>query len=639
MKKLLCLWLNNYCHLDDFDIEKGYLFNDLCINLSSNYTVTCKKNSSSVDVKIEKRENGTFRKGFFGPNLDDVKVLVGENGTGKTTVLSTLFKVLTNKESYTSSSHEFFLVYIEDKKIFVANPRSIKIKVTQYPKELSLPEKFLKEQEDVFSKDLPLFFSPEFKTSTNQLIDSDYRNISTNGYFYRDKKDLIGENVLDQEDFFAIDSQICFSKMESKRIIELLLNAGETFFKLIPIPQMMLMKPTQENIDVGINEAVKLILDDCDTAYSVIELIPDLNNDEELIQGLSESKFLTEDDKKLLSKKINSYIADCYENCGDDVDLKFLFAGMLSCIRTFWSKSPKTSSELSFEIDWKSLKEEPQNTINNFFEKNKSNGIGRFLGRLNKIIDRTQFNLKKDSFIIFDFSTRKGSGVLREVRDIYNRMYYLYPPFSFEFTRPLSSGEKQFISLYSRLYDSFLKAAKNGIPLDSVYLLIDEADVFMHPEWQRDWFYVFVNLIHDMQMRFKKIPADVNAPRKKPILGKNKIINIQLVVSTHSPFMLTDCLNENVVKLRREKFGPVKCIEDDLRPLAGNILDILKTGFFLGGTTGKLTGNKIDEIIDKVQKNEKVTDNEMKFLEYTGNPIMKTLLKRKISQGGHFDKN
>ena len=78
---------------------------------------------------------------------------------------------------------------------------------------------------------------------------------------------------------------------------------------------------------------------------------------------------------------------------------------------------------------------------------------------------------------------------------------------------------------------------------------------------------------------------------------------------------------------------------DDLRPLAGNILDILKTGFFLGGTTGKLTGNKIDEIIDKVQKNEKVTDNEMKFLEYIGNPIMKTLLKRKISQGGHFDKN
>ena len=637
MKKLLCLWLNNYCHLDDFDIEKGYLFNDLCINLSSNYTVTCKKSSSSVDVKIEKRENGAFRKGFFGPNLDDVKVLVGENGTGKTTVLSTLFKVLTNKESYTSSSHEFFLVYIEDKKIFVANPRSIKIKVTQYPKELSLPEKFLKEQEDVFSKDLPLFFSPEFKTSTNQLIDSDYKNISTNGYFYRDKKDLIGENVLDQEDFLAIDSQICFSKMESKRIIELLLNAGETFFKLIPIPQMMLMKPTQENIDVGINEAVKLILDDCGTANSVMDLIPELNNDEELIHDLSESDFLTENDKSVLSKKINSYIADCYENFCKDVDEKFLFAGMLSCIRTFWSKSPKTSSKLFFDIDWKSLKKYPKKTINVFFKKNKSNGIGRFGRRLNKIIKKTQFNSKNDSFIVFEFSTRRGNGVLREVRDLYNHMYYLYPPFTFEFTRPLSSGEKQFICLYSRLYDCFLKAAKKKLPLDSVYLFIDEADVFMHPEWQRKWFYVFVNLIHDMQERFKEIPADLNSPQKTSILGYRETIKIQLIVATHSPFMLTDCLNENVIKLKRENFGPVKCIEDNSKPLAGNILDILQTGFFLGGTTGELTGEKLDKIIDKIQRKEKVTDNDMKFLEYIGNPIMKTLLKRKISKGEHFD--
>lgn len=637
MKKLLCLWLNNYCRLDDFEKDKGFLFDDLCINLSSNFSVVCKKNGSSVEVEIEKKENASFRKGFFGPNLDDVKVLVGENGTGKTTVLSTLFKVLTNKESYTSSSHEFFLVYIEDKKIFVANPRSIKIKVTQYPKELSLPEKFLKKQDDVFSKDLPLFFSPEFKTSTNQLIDSDYKNISTNGYFYRDKKDLIGENVLDQEDFLAIDSQICFSKMESKRIIELLLNAGETFFKLIPIPQMMLMKPTQENIDVGINETVKLILDDCDTANSVMDLIPELNNDEELIHDLSESDFLTENDKSVLSKKINSYIADCYENSCKDVDEKFLFAGMLSCIRTFWSKSPKTSSKLFFDIDWKSLKNYPKKTINDFFEKNKSNGIGRFGLRLNTIIKRTQFNQKKDPFIVFDFSTRKGNGVLREVRDIYNHMYYLYPPFSFEFTRPLSSGEKQFISLYSRLYDCFLKAAKKKLPLDSVYLFIDEADVFMHPEWQRKWFYVFVNLIHDMQERFKEIPADLNSPQKTPILGCREIIKIQLIVATHSPFMLTDCLNENVVKLKRENFGPVKCIEDNSKPLAGNILDILQTCFFLGGTTGELTGEKIDKIIDKIQRKENVTDNDMKFLEYIGNPIMKTLLKRKISQGAFFD--
>jgi|GEM_PF-2741922 len=637
MKKLLCLWLNNYCRLDDFEKDKGFLFDDLCINLSSNFSVVCKKNGSSVEVEIEKKENASFRKGFFGPNLDDVKVLVGNNGTGKTTILSSLFKILTNIESFTSSLQEFFLIYFDNKKIFIVKSPLTVVEIKKIPEGFQISEDYPNNLTEAFSKDLPLFFSPEFKTNTNQFVDSDYKNISTNGYFYRDKDELLGENIQHQEDFLTIDSQICFSKMESKRIIELLLNAGETFFRLIPIPQMMLMKPTQENIDVGINETVKLILDDCDTANSVMDLIPELNNDEELIHDLSESDFLTENDKNVLSKKINSYIADCYENFCKDVDEKFLFAGMLSCIRTFWSKSPKTSSKLFFDIDWKSLKKYPKKTINDFFKKNKSNGIGRFGLRLNTIIERTQFNSKNDSFIVFDFSTRRGNGVLREVRDLYNHMYYLYPPFSFEFTRPLSSGEKQFICLYSRLYDCFLKAAKKKLPLDSVYLFIDEADVFMHPEWQRKWFYVFVNLIHDMQERFKEIPADLNSPQKTPILGYREIIKIQLIVATHSPFMLTDCLNENVVKLKRENFGPVKCIEDNSKPLAGNILDILQTGFFLGGTTGELTGEKIDKIIDKIQRKEKVTDNDMKFLEYIGNPIMKTLLKRKISQGAFFD--
>jgi len=563
--------------------------------------------------------------------------LVGNNGTGKTTILSSLFKILTNIESFTSSLQEFFLIYFDNKKIFIVKSPLTVVEIKKIPEGFQISEDYPNNLTEAFSKDLPLFFSPEFKTNTNQFVDSDYKNISTNGYFYRDKDELLGENIQHQEDFLTIDSQICFSKMESKRIIELLLNAGETFFRLIPIPQMMLMKPTQENIDVGINETVKLILDDCDTANSVMDLIPELNNDEELIHDLSESDFLTENDKNVLSKKINSYIADCYENFCKDVDEKFLFAGMLSCIRTFWSKSPKTSSKLFFDIDWKSLKKYPKKTINDFFKKNKSNGIGRFGLRLNTIIERTQFNSKNDSFIVFDFSTRRGNGVLREVRDLYNHMYYLYPPFSFEFTRPLSSGEKQFICLYSRLYDCFLKAAKKKLPLDSVYLFIDEADVFMHPEWQRKWFYVFVNLIHDMQERFKEIPADLNSPQKTPILGYREIIKIQLIVATHSPFMLTDCLNENVVKLKRENFGPVKCIEDNSKPLAGNILDILQTGFFLGGTTGELTGEKIDKIIDKIQRKEKVTDNDMKFLEYIGNPIMKTLLKRKISQGAFFD--
>ena len=93
--------------------------------------------------------------------------------------------------------------------------------------------------------------------------------------------------------------------------------------------------------------------------------------------------------------------------------------------------------------------------------------------------------------------------------------------------------------------------------------------------------------------------------------------------------MLTDCLSENVLKLRREdNFGKVFVDTRESSPLAGNILDILQTGFFLKSSMGVLTENKINDLINHLKSNS-VRKDELLLLENIGDPILKTLLKRK----------
>ena len=128
MKKFIYLWLNNFSRLDDFDETKGYLFHDLGLSLSSEYNVNGERNKSGIlDITISKNDN--YQKGFYSSNLTDVKVLVGNNGTGKTTILKALFKIISKKGFQFNGNEEYALVFVEKKKIYVISSKTVKTKL------------------------------------------------------------------------------------------------------------------------------------------------------------------------------------------------------------------------------------------------------------------------------------------------------------------------------------------------------------------------------------------------------------------------------------------------------------------------------------------------------------------------------
>lgn len=627
MKKFIYLWLNNFSRLDDFDETKGYLFHDLGLSLSSEYNVHGERKKSGIlDVTISKNDN--YQKSFYSSNLTDVKVLVGNNGTGKTTILKALFDIILNKCRQYDDNKEYALVFVENKKIHVVSSKTVKVKLNIKLPNLDKGKKFS------FSKDLPIYFSPEFKEHIDVVFDENYKNISTNGFLYRDKQTILSVPNDIQEIYSRKDERVYHFEMEQNRVIELMLNAGEKFFEIIPVPQMMVMKPLRDNVDCGINELVDLYIKHYGAVNSLTDHFPDIV-DYDLERALPENLDSIDDEvKELIISRIKKFFHKLYDETCDSVGKKFLFATLLSCVRTFSSKQSRNTIDSVLEINWSEFERAPYKILNSFFYKNRDNNIGKQGLRTKNIIKLSKKCKKNDEGIIFDLRHRKQ--VLREVRDLYNAMYYLYPLFSFEFTRTLSSGEKQFVRFYSRLYSCLKESARKGASLDSICLLVDEADLFMHPEWQRKWFDVFVDLLGDMQYRLKKIRKDVNDPLKKPFLGTGETLKVQLIMATHSPFIVTDCLSDNILRLRREndaegrRFGKVFVDNNSVScPLAGNILDILQTGFFLDGTMGILIEKKINELISRL-KSGNVVKKDLLLLDRIGDPILKTLLKRKV---------
>ncbi|MEM5644017.1 AAA family ATPase [Bacillus toyonensis] len=65
---------------------------------------------------------------------------------------------------------------------------------------------------------------------------------------------------------------------------------------------------------------------------------------------------------------------------------------------------------------------------------------------------------------------------------------------------------------------------------DNLLILIDEGDLYFHPQWQKDWLFTFINIISYL---FQKT-------------------SIQIILTTHSPFILSDLPSGNVILLKKD---------------------------------------------------------------------------------------
>lgn len=149
----------------------------------------------------------------------------------------------------------------------------------------------------------------------------------------------------------------------------------------------------------------------------------------------------------------------------------------------------------------------------------------------------------------------------------------------------LSSGERQIaytlgnvlyhlVNINSTIQDDSLERSHlSFLKYNHVCMLMDEVELYYHPDLQRK----FVKLLLDSIM---SVPLD-------------NIYDINITLVTHSPFVLSDIPQSNILCLQRDegtKHGG--------QTFGANIVDMLSEAFFLEGTMGDIAQSCINEFVE-----------------------------------------
>ncbi len=155
----------------------------------------------------------------------------------------------------------------------------------------------------------------------------------------------------------------------------------------------------------------------------------------------------------------------------------------------------------------------------------------------------------------------------------------------------MSTGELRFIDFFADLYEIFNKdlgteAGRGKIENQTMILLFDEPDSCLHPEWARQFIYALNSILN-----------------VKPFAEKS--INYQIILTTHSPIMLSDIPSEHIVCMARDKndLNKINVRKADFG-FASNIYDIMKSSFFMEKYFGEFASRFVDDLTSKCSKLE-----------------------------------
>ncbi|GAA3773200.1 AAA family ATPase [Flavobacterium ginsengiterrae] len=164
----------------------------------------------------------------------------------------------------------------------------------------------------------------------------------------------------------------------------------------------------------------------------------------------------------------------------------------------------------------------------------------------------------------------------------------------------LSSGEQQYIFNINTVtyHINNLKTIKpiEGTKIRNynyINIVLDEIELYYHPEYQK-------NLIKDLRREIKKIDS----------LGDLKSFNIMFL--THSPFILSDIPNENILRLE-DGFPSLRNFDPTF---GANIHDLLANDFFLKGFMGEFAKSYITKLIRKIEKTQTAQLSKKKYNAY-----------------------
>lgn len=293
------------------------------------------------------------------------------------------------------------------------------------------------------------------------------------------------------------------------------------------------------------------------------------------------SEFVEFDDNNLITKFLNNVD----DKNGMAEEISSLHPKVLSFLENVKNtKNVKLTFNLSLFIKgiiYLSKESDNKKTI----DKEKNKGDNRLIVNLNN----TLYSFIKEYVVLFD-----NSNIIQH--DWAN----------------VSSGMKAYLTMFSNLFvqvDVINRSAKKNI-----LICIDEGDLYFHPEMQRNF---LDNTIDFLNKKFKKK-------------------RIQVILTSHSPFIVADLPINNLVLLDRVDSSIVEKISEE-KSFSSNIYKLFKNQFFLKNSTlGQFAKNKLEHTILDIRSVDTIEDPILKdaeaIIDHIGEPVIKEKMLNLLSQ-------
>ncbi|WP_313157065.1 AAA family ATPase [Sphingobacterium multivorum] len=174
-----------------------------------------------------------------------------------------------------------------------------------------------------------------------------------------------------------------------------------------------------------------------------------------------------------------------------------------------------------------------------------------------------------------------------------------------------SSGELALLSMLSRLFAlSNSQQRMANLKLDNnVLILMDEPELYLHPIYQKN----VINYLTEL------LPQIFNK------------INVQIILTSHSPFIISDLPKRNVCFFTGNRRFVTSELMDHKQTFASNIHTLLSDSFFLdNGFIGSFAKKKLDSVIKDLNTTKDISVERKgeirKIIVSIGEPILKRKL-------------
>lgn len=512
-------------------------------------------------------ENTDFPENFFPPVISSITAIVGNNGAGKSTVVTWLLKALVDGSGETDLDGIIVFRTDNDKFVIYTGKKYQHISVSGVKSPI-------KRVSNLILSDIKTacgYFSGHFNPYDAESVTSGElageTNISDTNLL---RKDL--QNYANIGEITSLRAHInAFIIQNNYRIAQLLSSKElrDGLSKLMRLPKYLIISPNdswQQQLYSPNNR----------------EIAKQLNINIDNIKFVSKYKNLKFNIlDAFIQYSIFNYLAE---------NIRAWRA--IKNVHTLWIKE-------------KPSKEGPISDFNNFIHKyNIDDPVITNVKNLIEFLDKDCL-FPTEGFKAFCYIKIEDSERLEQL----SRYYLLLDSFLtarfFDITyslypypgTPLSSGEFEMLNLLSRIYWHFTIETKKIKSLDKSYLyFLDEAEIGYHPEWQQQylwiliWFFSFIG--EDCFREYHLNPK------------------FQIIYTTHSPISLSDLPKECINFLFLKGKNTTENHRDQMPQTFGrNIFELYRDSFFMSnGLMGCMAQNYIHDIDAQISQGNINTD-------------------------------